>query len=220
MNLPAWFIVSFMLFSLVHAEDVEQFLKAKSFSIKFGSAHTYLPRGTILMISSSEIDNWFNMLGAGLGEYQDWFICDGRNGTPDLRGRFVVGRDAFNSQSDYSANGKTGGTVNNVIDVENLPPHDHTFSGVTSQNGAHTHQYNDVTYPDGCGHVIMPSAYRGVASGSPNSQGCQWSRTTAQSASHDHSFAGKTNLGAGASKPIENRPPYLVVTYIVYKGTN
>jgi hypothetical protein len=75
--------------------DVSQYLAQESDSIRNGIANTALPRGTILMIGSSEIDNWFNLLGVGLGEYRGWFLCDGRNGTPDLRGKFAVGRDVI-----------------------------------------------------------------------------------------------------------------------------
>jgi hypothetical protein len=48
-----------------------------------------------------------------------WSICDGTNGTPDLRGRFVIG-----VSNDYAYN-STGGSA--------------TASGTTSSNGAHTH---------------------------------------------------------------------------------
>ena len=40
----------------------------ESNSIRMGLASTSLPRGTILMVGTADIDNWFNMIGAGLGE--------------------------------------------------------------------------------------------------------------------------------------------------------
>jgi microcystin-dependent protein len=36
-----------------------------------------------------------------------WVLCDGNNGTPDLRGRVIVGVDA--SDVDFDTVGKTGG---------------------------------------------------------------------------------------------------------------
>ena len=68
-------------------QNVEQYLQQEMNSIRSGTqctACTLLPRGTILLIGSSEIDNWFNLNGVGLGEYAGWFLCDGRNGTPDI----------------------------------------------------------------------------------------------------------------------------------------
>lgn len=64
-----------------------------------------LPAGTIIA--------WYTSHGpVPLG----WAICDGKNGTPDLRGKFLSGVGTFEEVSD-----KTFGT----------PTHQHTFSGVT-----------------------------------------------------------------------------------------
>ena len=76
---------------LIAGDDVENYLKQESRNIASASSpNTKLPRGTVLMIASAEIDDWFNLNGKGLGEYAGWYLCDGRNGTPDLRGRFVT----------------------------------------------------------------------------------------------------------------------------------
>lgn len=75
------------------------------------------------MVSSDEIDNWFNLLGAGVGEYLGWFICDGINGTPDFRGRLLVRQDVFDGNSDYSQSGNTGGINKNLLEESHLPPH-------------------------------------------------------------------------------------------------
>ena len=62
---------------------------SSNFSQERDSIRAVLPRGTIVMIGTTEIDQWFNMNGAGLGEYQGWYLCDGRNSTPDLNGKFL-----------------------------------------------------------------------------------------------------------------------------------
>ncbi len=51
-----------------------------------------------------------------------WALCDGTNGTPDLRSRFVMGAGG----TGYSAPGTTGGNVN--------PP-----GGTTDAQGTHSH---------------------------------------------------------------------------------
>ena len=52
-----------------------------------------------------------------------WAICDGSNGTPDLRDRFIVG-----SGSTYSA-GSTGGYADAII-----PSHSHTYEKADNMN--------------------------------------------------------------------------------------
>ncbi len=50
-------------------ENVESYLQQQSKSIAVGVARIMLPRGTILMCASEEINNWFNLDGKGIGEY-------------------------------------------------------------------------------------------------------------------------------------------------------
>lgn len=51
-----------------------------------------------------------------------WVLCNGQNGTPDLRDKFVLG--AGNS---YSV-GNTGGEETHVLTVEEMPSHTHYAS--------------------------------------------------------------------------------------------
>ena len=47
------------------------------------------PLGTIISIRSKKIlSRFFDKDGKGMGDYLDWYICDGRNGTPDLRFKY------------------------------------------------------------------------------------------------------------------------------------
>ena len=70
-----------------------------------------LPTGTIVMWSGEVVPN-------------GWAICDGQNGTPDLRGRFVIGaNDTYKLES-------RGGNATHTISVDELPGHTHTVAGV------------------------------------------------------------------------------------------
>lgn len=64
------------------------------------------PVGGIIMYSGSVAD-----FSGGLGKkgtaVDGWALCDGSNGTPDLKGRFVVGYDS--TDSDYNAIGNSAG---------------------------------------------------------------------------------------------------------------
>jgi len=61
-----------------------------------------------------------------------WYLCDGTNGTPDLRNDFVIGAGGA-----YAV-GATGGS--NTITT--VPAHTHTFSGTTDTQTNHTHTTN------------------------------------------------------------------------------
>lgn len=60
-----------------------------------------------------------------------WHLCDGTNGTPDLRNRFVLGADPNEEEtgSGYSL-GKTGGTNEVALTLEEIPSHIHLLKGL------------------------------------------------------------------------------------------
>jgi hypothetical protein len=67
-----------------------------------------------------------------------WSLCDGTNGTPDLRNKFVIG-----AGSTYAV-GATGGQTSQTVNA-----HSHTYSGGTSSSGAYsqTYRYSGNYYP-------------------------------------------------------------------------
>src|SRR5690625_6482592 len=66
--------------------------------------------GTIIMWAGA-----INEIPAG------WALCDGTNGTPDLRSRFVVGYNS--SEADYNAVGKVGGAKDVTLTEAQMPSH-------------------------------------------------------------------------------------------------
>lgn len=85
-----------------------------------------LPVGAVLMWSGSEAS-----IPTG------WKLCNGLNGTPDLRNRFVVGAGGTESGGEYLP-GATGGSTAPTTDFQGL--HDHT--AVTNPGGGHLHLGN------------------------------------------------------------------------------
>ena len=68
--------------------------------------------------------------GAANNIPEGWALCNGETvagkKTPDLRGRFVVGYAA--GDSDYDAVGKTGGEKTHVLTVSEMPSHSHSIT--------------------------------------------------------------------------------------------
>ena len=54
---------------------------------------------------------------------EGWAVCDGQNGTPDLRGRFILG------VSETHPMGETGGEEEVTLTVEQMPSHEHGMGG-------------------------------------------------------------------------------------------
>ena len=72
-----------------------------------------LPKGSVLM--------WYSKTAVSVPE--GWLICDGTNGTPDLRGRFVIGTNAaFNMNV-------LGGEEQHVLLMNEMPAHNHIADG-------------------------------------------------------------------------------------------
>jgi len=80
-------------------------------SVPLGSITMYAP-ATTFEFDSSGLGIVANVLG--------WAICNGANGTPDLKGKFVVGYDP--SDTDYDTIGETGGQkfVTQVLEHSHL----------------------------------------------------------------------------------------------------
>lgn len=55
-----------------------------------------------------------------------WALCDGTNGTPDLRGRFVLG--ALDAEHEI---GQTGGSEEVTLTIEQMPTHHHVVEVAT-----------------------------------------------------------------------------------------
>lgn len=147
-------------------------------------------------------------------------LCNGNNGTPDLRDRFVVG-----AGGGYGA-GSTGGQ-NEVTLSETQTPlrtHNHSVSLTTSTNGNHDHN-SGVTVNQSATNEL--SAYAGFglksgtgsareATGTQASSGLRNYTRTGSAGAHSHSVNGNTSTENNTNvSPHENRPPYLALAYIM-----
>jgi len=142
------------------------------------AASSTLPSGMILL--------WSGAIGSIPSGY---YLCDGTNGTPDLRNKFIVG--AGNS---YSVN-QTGGSADAIV-----VSHTHTATSTVTDPG-HFHQYNFPTTGNSYG-----SNSGGVTPGSVSNN-----TTTATTGI----TVATTNATAGVSGTNANLPPYYALAYIM-----
>ncbi|MBI4847050.1 MAG: hypothetical protein HY808_00530 [Nitrospirae bacterium] len=107
--------------------DSEMLPRQKITSVGYSfSAGNGVPKGGIIMWSGSVAD-----IPAG------WALCDGANGTPNLRDRFVVGAGSgyavgasggyasINLQHSHSINNHTHTTENHTLTINEMPSHNH-----------------------------------------------------------------------------------------------
>jgi hypothetical protein len=137
-----------------------------------------------------------------------WVLCDGNNGSPDLRDRFVVG-----AGNTYSVS-QTGGIADAIV-----VSHTHTYSGTTATTttltGAAT--YIAETWGSyGTGTGIFSKVGGFSAGGTPTSTDSSAAGQLNIDANHNHAFSGTTN-STGTSGTNANLPPYYALAYI-YKS--
>lgn len=131
-----------------------------------------------------------------------WQLCDGTNGTLDLRGLFVVGYDPRNP--DYDKIGNTGGADKVTLTIDEMPKH--APEGVTDATGGHIHDFIYTEWVAGGGIAFAQGG---------NGQ-YKLSKTSVDG---EHVHKVKTNA-IGNDKAHENRPPYFVLAWIIFTGAN
>jgi microcystin-dependent protein len=157
-------------------------------NVDINGAISFLPKGSIIMYNNENIPS-------------GWGICNGENGTPDLRNRFIVGLGGNYKLADK------GGLDMVKLETPQLPPHNHPFNIVLGNAGNHSHTFNIrfgvrriVHRWSGGGDTVV---HEGVSN-----------RTTSDSGNHSHTISVNVN-NTGGDQPHENRPPYYALFYIM-----
>ena len=119
-----------------------------------------------------------------------FYLCNGSNGTPDLRDRFIVG-----AGGSYSV-AQTGGSADSIV-----VSHNHTATSVVTDPG-HAHSYNT-------------NSATGLVSGgsSPPTMMSPTSQTTGTAVTSI--TVATTNVAAGVSGTGANNPLYYALAYIM-----
>ena len=151
-----------------------------------------------------------------------WALCNGSNGTPDLRDKFVVGAHSdlsgvakSNVEGSYNQSGgdishNHGATVGNTaLSTSQIPSHNHGYKDS---------YYIEINNPgvgasgaiDGVDYV-GPTAYKGSGRSDNDNKYVYYrngtTNTTGSGANHNHSISSDNHV-----------PPYFALAYIMYTG--
>lgn len=175
--------------------------KFSSVAYAFQAGDGGVPKGGIIMWSGA-----VDAVPAG------WALCNGQNGTPNLRDRFVVGAGGSYNLDDR------GGETGHSLTLGEMPTHNH--GGVTtSESALHTHSDSGHSHigtltsvnSDGTsGTRVREARDTGPNGGIAFSTNAGYAILGTQSAAHNHSISGQ---GAGIAH--ENRPPYYALAFIM-----
>lgn len=163
-------------FVLKDADDVT----IQTYDNLYGIIGTQSAVGTT--IPTGMISLWYGATGSvPVG----WYLCDGTNGTPDLRDRFIVG-----AGSSYAVNA-TGGSKDAIV-----VSHTHTAS-VTDPG--HNHSYSLTNYTNYSSGGVDPVGR---------------SETTTNTGTSTTGISVTVN-SAGSSGTNANLPPYYALAYVM-----
>ena len=171
-----------------------------------------VPKGAIMMWSGS-----LTNIPSG------WALCNGSNGTPDLRNKFIVG-----AGDDYSV-GKNGGKEEITLEEKYLPPHSHT-RGTMEITGSivNTDTTEHLTYSDavefsGALSTSTPEGSDNSGLGAAAGAAIQaiyfkasdgWTGETSVYGG-EVSTDSKTGIETRAAQKLDIRPPYYALAYIM-----
>ncbi len=178
-----------------------------------------LPRGMIVMWGGTIVN-----IPVG------WQLCDGSNGTPDLRNQFIMGAgSAYNP-------GQTGGSgsASFSIGTSNLPAHSHSFSGTGTASGTTATSFANLYDPT---HVHTVNQRAGAVTDNGTSGGggalqgngplasygvtLNPASTGISDTGHTHSFSASVTVsgttgttGSGTPISVATVPPFYALAYI------
>ena len=135
-----------------------------------------------------------------------WVLCDGNNGTPNLRNRFIITKGVT---SQNNALGQTGGTLTKTLNTNEMAPHSH-YMAVSSWGGSHTH-YSP--YYKSNNSYGWPAQGGGNMSWWDNNPGIL-EPVTNHAYNHSHYVALGQSTPTGATS-FQKTPPYYALAFIM-----
>lgn len=137
-----------------------------------------------------------------------WYLCNGSNGTPDLRNKFIIGADtdvsSVSNTSITGANTKTGGTKDAIV-----VSHSHSAtSTTTASDSGHQHF---LSTPGGQGSVNAGNNLVGNYN-----EGTQtYAKYTGFASANISASTSTTVNSTGSDGTNQNLPPYYALAFIM-----
>jgi microcystin-dependent protein len=165
--------------------DSEMTPRQRIASVGYSLTSAYgVPKGLIAMWS-----------GATNNIPDGWAICDGTNGTPNLKDRFIVG--AGNSY----AVAATGGEATHTLTIPEMPVHTHVQNAHNHTQDPHRHNQAQAGVPSGTGNTVADNATTN-----------EWT-TASTTATNQAATATNQNTGGGAAH--NTLPPYYALAFVM-----
>ena len=181
---------------------------------------------------------YFDATGAGTGAWANIYLCNGRNGTPDMRGRVPVCATSgmlggtYNSAVDPAISGNPNYSLNDVggantvaLSTSNMPSHTHVTT-VNLNDPLHTH-YTVGNAPTGTNLTLSSSNYikslaGDISNPSSGNYSLQGTATVASigktsGATSGVSVNSVTTSYAGGGTAHNNIQPVIAAYYIMYR---
>jgi hypothetical protein len=141
-------------FRHVFSSDDDDWLKLKSFANSTEHAN--------MAVRNLNVDGSFNLLPRGMITVWNknvapsgWAFCDGTQGTPDLRGRFILGQGQGPNLTNRSL-GDISGSETMQLTITELPPHSHQYTALSGHwdggkggTGTLIDAYNSISWQAG-----------------------------------------------------------------------
>lgn len=170
-----------------------------------------------------------DFLSSGRGKpeknLQAFAICDGRNGTPNMQDRFVVGAGRNYEQRTFGPGDNVSYTNDTLslefssvrLSVSEMPTHKHTITEPTAAGGQRGHRHAPGTPAQGDGFVTKLIDNNATLGAGPLPEPRDLARSGHwEKVFHtDYSTTGIIIDNEGGSTKHENRPPYIALGYIM-----